>query len=100
MIYIVQLLCPARHCLIGALIGPDFSSQQEQKFMGYFHRLVADEDINPWCHTCGSREIRAECRPTKYRTMEEAKQAAKELEAEQMETRRHIDSIRRKASRQ
>ena len=88
---IVQLLCPARHCVIGfAYLTQDGTADPEmiRKATAMFGVMVGDGILNPWCGLCKSKDLHAEDEATVFITMEEAKPMLEALEREQAETRK------------
>jgi len=88
MIWIVQLLCPARHCVIAAAFDPEVDSDEEttRKLEEWREKL----GLNPWCGICGSTRLRYESHRTKFQTMEEALPSLKKSEQEQALTREYL----------
>lgn len=107
MIYIIQCLCPSRHCIFGAAYDPDELPAKEagldphEVYMAMFqHQIekwVAEKTINPWCGICNSRDWHYEARRTPWQTMEDAGPHLMQAELEQMLSRAVIDQ--RKAER-
>lgn len=99
MIWIIQCLCPERHCIYGIAYDPEEISHDV--VMAGFQQLIEDwikdKAINPWCGICESRDWTYEQRRTKYQTMDEAKTELKRLELENMLSRMQIDE--RKAAK-
>jgi hypothetical protein len=88
---IVQLLCPARHCIIGAAyLSPDGAENPEHKqsLRTQFDLLVKWAGFDPWCGLCKSRDFHLEDAPTGFATMEEAEPHIREEARRQAETRK------------
>ena len=99
MIYIIQCLCPNRHCIMALAYDPDDIAHDVvlaglQELVGIW---IERGKINPWCGICNSHHWTYEQRRTKYKTMAEAKPELQRLELEQAATRAMIDQ--RKAER-
>ena len=87
---IVQLLCPQRHCIVStAYESPDGAEIPEmtERVREGFAELVKT-GVNPWCGLCYSRDLRAEDRPTKFATLDEAMPHLMESAKQQAATRR------------
>lgn len=90
MVRIIQLLCPARHCILatayestdGAVIP-----QMEQRLLYHAKTMVEAGAMNPWCGLCRSRDWHPEDRPTKYASMDEALPYLQEIEDRNAQTR-------------
>jgi len=84
-IWLLQLLCPARHCLCATLYRS--TEQRPEDAEAALRALMTSAGINPWCGICGSRDITAEHAPTPYTDWEAALAAMREEEAKQLATR-------------
>jgi hypothetical protein len=87
---IVQLLCPARHCIMAFAYLAD-KGEVDPAVAGWlrtaFDDLCEAGRLHPWCALCHSREFRTEDGPTKWSSMEEAAPHLREIEAAQAATR-------------
>lgn len=86
MIWITQLLCPQRHCIIAAAWDDqeDAAPQVEHQVRTGFFESVKKHELNPFCGICQSRSLHCESGPTKWKTMEEALPHIKREEAKQI----------------
>lgn len=86
---IVQLLCPARHCYVATVYespdGEPMAKVTADLMNGY--KDLLEKGANPWCGICGSRNLQAEDRATRFATMREAAPAFAECAADQARTR-------------
>lgn len=85
MIHIIQLLCPARHCVLASAfdaekISPDEAMQEFQRIVG---RCFETGAFNPWCGICHCRELVYEEGKTRFKTMEEAQPFLEENQRQQ-----------------
>jgi hypothetical protein len=80
MVRIVQLLCPQRHCIIGAAYEDDKTNADETVLL--LRTIMNSGVINPWCGICASRELTFEDAATNFRNMEQAKPNIEHLQAQ------------------
>jgi hypothetical protein len=91
-VWIIQCLCPQRHCVFaGAFASHGTAEQlkeQEQKVLESLDGLISSGAINPWCAICrAKRETwRLETGKTSFRTLDEAMPALRLIEAKQKAT--------------
>jgi hypothetical protein len=69
-ICIVQLLCPARHCIM-ALLFDERDMTREAAIIA-LRGQVEGLALNPWCGICGSSVLAYEIGTTRFKTMAEA----------------------------
>jgi len=71
---IVQLLCPARHCILAiayeSLDGNAIPYVTDHLFTAFTRALQVG--MNPWCGICDSRDLTYEDQPTRFATILEA----------------------------
>jgi hypothetical protein len=60
VIYIVQLLCPQRHCIVGLAFKDDELTFEAAKKV--LKAELVELKVNPWCGICGSYDPLS-CRP-------------------------------------
>lgn len=87
-VYLIQCLCPQRHCIAGITYeagGP--SNERLAAFRLVVAQLIKEKTINPWCGICDSRDWHYEMAKTRYRTMEEAEGPLAEAQAAQAAAR-------------
>ena len=87
-VYLIQCLCPQRHCIVGITYeagGP--SNERLAAFRLVVAQLIEEKTINPWCGICDSRDWHYEMAKTRYRTMEEAEGPLAEAQAAQAAAR-------------
>lgn len=70
MICIVQLLCPARHCIM-AVVFDERDMTRREAVIGLREDTKA-LDVNPWCGICGSQILSYQVEATCFKTMAEA----------------------------
>ena len=92
MVYLVQCLCPARHCITALAFEPDGDLKPEtaeESLKALTELALARSAMNPWCAICRARSSTwvYECARTRFRTMAEARPELKRLEAEQAQAR-------------
>ena len=99
-VWIVQCLCPDRHCILAAADVADGADAAEgqiaEPFRDTVRAMLRDGAINPWCGLCRAPAFswRYECRRTKFATMAEAQPEFARLEAEQAATRAMFGDLR------
>jgi len=91
MIYLVQYLCPARHCIIAAAY--DSSETTYAETVKGMTQTLYDSHANLWCGICGSHALHFEQGPTKFRSIAQAMPALKECESDQMFSRAFLDAL-------
>jgi len=96
-VYIAQLLCPERHCILGAY--GEYESLEDAKELGEKLRAaaqcaVAEKLMNPWCGICRSRDWHVEVGATRFATREVAKAFMDECERQQAMTARFLKGSR------
>jgi hypothetical protein len=89
-IHVLQLLCPLRHCCMGAAFDPEMESREsvEKGLLAAMEKIGARHE----CALCDSKELHFEEGVTKFSTMEEAKPALAEIEARQVVTRMMVEA--------
>ena len=72
-VYLVQLLCPQRHCIVCCVYEerPEPVESQSEVTRAEL-REFAEEHLDPWCGICGSRQLTFEDALTRFRSIEEA----------------------------
>lgn len=90
MVHIVQLLCPARHCII-ALAYEEEQSDLEQCKVSMV-TIMWRMKIAHHCGICGSGDLKFEERRTPFPTMAAAGPALYQTEMENMATRAALDA--------
>jgi hypothetical protein len=98
-IWIAQILCPKRHCILASAFDVADHSPQEAtaELIAQVERLLALHKIDPWCGICRSSDWKAEAAPTKWATMDQARPFIEELERENAAARRFYQALRGKA---
>jgi hypothetical protein len=86
MVRIVQVLCPDRHCIVGACYDDTDPETKERAHAGLASLL---KTINPWCGICGSTKLEFEDMPTKYKTLEDARPDVTNIQAKNLEAMAH-----------
>ena len=95
-VWLLQCLCPARHCLLGVayedtLLGtPEAAAAAIRGVESVFNEGTLDR----WCGICGSREIHYETGRMPYQTLKEAMGPLREAEAANLATRAMIERER------
>jgi len=97
-VYIAQLLCPARHCVI-AMAGEFDSPLGAQATLDSllrkeFDSAVAQHLINPKCGICDSHQLQIEVRRTRFTTMKEAKPTLEALSIANAAAARYMEESR------
>lgn len=90
MIHLLQLLCPARHCIIAVPFDPGEMSSFDASTTGL--ALMGALHINEWCGICGSYQLVWEDKETPWHTIEEAMPHLLKSELEQTLTRTWMES--------
>lgn len=96
-VYIAQLLCPKRHCILAA--AEEFDTAEEAEGLrkvleGMFDQIAAERPSISRCALCQSTDFHIELGRTPFRTMEEAKPALFAEEAKQHLTQMFLKSVR------
>jgi hypothetical protein len=92
MIWLTQVLCPSRHCVVGACwddtqVTHEFIEQQLDEAFG-------TGKLNRWCGICGSRDIKTEhAQAPRFKTLEEIADFARFIERKQLESRLLLDVL-------
>jgi hypothetical protein len=93
VVRIVQLLCPARHCILATAYesadGEPIAAIAEHVREG-FRLLFNAGNLNPWCGICHSRDFHIEDGATAFRSMDEALPHLNQLQAENAATREYF----------
>jgi hypothetical protein len=85
-VWIVQCLCPARHCILANAGTADGAEDAKENLEGPLREaigeMLASGVFNPWCGLCKARSEtwRYEARRTQFATMAEAMPHLKRLE--------------------
>jgi hypothetical protein len=90
MIHIAQLLCPARHAIMGVPFDGDQLTLEEVLKMA--HVVMHNMGVQDHCGICGSTDLSWEEGVTKWKTMEEAAPFLSEVAAQQALTRAVLDN--------
>jgi hypothetical protein len=94
-VYLIQCLCPQRHCILGMAYEADEPSDDKlAEFKANVVRLVAVSAMDPWCGICQSRNWSYETKKTPYLTLEEAEGPLRMVEAMQARTREFFKGSR------
>jgi hypothetical protein len=89
-VWIVQCLCPQRHCIMATAGEAAGAEAAEEQIAVPLREAVADalrsQVMNPWCGICRAERAtwRYETARTRFRTMDEAKPELVRVQAEQM----------------
>lgn len=84
-VYLVQLLCPERHCVLAAAF--EEGENTPDKVIAEMKEQMKQNNINPWCGLCGSPKLTFETAPTKYDSLQAAAPVLFEEQLKQMFTR-------------
>lgn len=90
---IVQLLCPARHCIVASA----YQSEDGECDPAYPLKLLESfrhSGGEHRCGICGSTDLHTEDRPTRWATLAEAEPILRAEEAKQALSRAVIDRIK------
>jgi hypothetical protein len=91
-VYLVQCLCPARHCILAGASEATSPQAAEVSLMlslrGTITAMLADGVLNPWCDLCHatSETWTYEVGRTPYQTLAEAKPVLNAIEQAQRAT--------------
>ena len=94
-VYIAQLLCPERHCILAAYDEFEDLPSANQA-LGYilgtmYARALVTKVINPWCGICRSTDWHVEIAATVFETRAEAQPFMEECQRRQDATRRYLE---------
>jgi hypothetical protein len=92
-VWIAQLKCPQNHCVLAC--NGEFETREDAQALAYrlgeaFAGACLAGALKHECVICKSADLHVQVSPTKFRTMEEAREPLAELEREQAETRRFL----------
>jgi hypothetical protein len=90
-IFLVQYLCPERHCIMAVAYEEDRGSFEEAK--GQIRLGMRAIGANPWCGICGSRDLSFEEGLTPFASIEEAMTPLLSGERDQQESRQVMDAL-------
>lgn len=82
-VYILQLLCPLRHCILAtayeadAISEPDHAAPMIERLDGKVNGLLASNSMNPRCGICGAERDSwsYEAGETRWKNLAEARPA-------------------------
>jgi uncharacterized protein involved in exopolysaccharide biosynthesis len=105
-VYIVQCLCPLRHCILASptvLPAQAAKSQLEtakEPLKNLIRQAIGSRLINPWCEICAAPEEtwKYEIGRTQWETLEEALPALREQERKNIESQAAIKTLQREAA--
>lgn len=89
-IWLVQLLCPERHCIMAAAYereGIESGPGAEESLKG----AIRENGLNWECGICMKKELHFEHGKTPFKSMEEAYPRLKQVEAENILSRLELD---------
>jgi hypothetical protein len=91
-VWIMQVLCPERHCIAASCALADTEADAREKLDASTRQTMAEliaGDFNPWCGLCGAKQEtwRYELGRTRFGTIAEAQPALREEERKQAITR-------------
>jgi hypothetical protein len=102
-VYIAQLLCPKRHCIVA--LAFEMTAEEEprdfkKETADTLWRAFAAGAFNQWCAICRAPMVdwHAEVDVTGFASLEEARPHLKHIQESQMITRAIIDATKAKAS--
>jgi hypothetical protein len=90
-VFLVQYLCPLRHCILAVAYEEGSGSFEEAK--GQIRLGMQAAGMNPWCGICGSRELHFEEGRTPFQSIEEAMAPLLEGSRAQQESRQVMDAL-------
>jgi len=93
MVKIVQLRCPARHCLLA--IAYEDGAETLASACNKLREVMVAMKMNEYCGICGSREIVFEEGNTSFATMYDAAPHLAACSLAQRATREHLDGASR-----
>jgi hypothetical protein len=96
MIWIAQILCPERHCILASAFDDKQRSRRQvmAQLVVAVEQMVANGTIDRECVICGSAAWRVESGRTNYATMDAARPELERLERENDATRRFFTAVR------
>jgi hypothetical protein len=90
-VFLVQYLCPERHCILAVAYEEGSGSFEEAK--GQIRLGMQAAGVNPWCGICGSRDLSFEEGLTPFASIEEAMTPLLEGSRAQQESRQLLDAL-------
>jgi len=96
-VYICQLLCPHRHCILAVANEYEHATEATALLTALeqqFQKMVTEKVLNAKCDLCGSTQLNYELMPSKFASMEEAMPMLLELQEAQRQTREYLKGSR------
>lgn len=90
MIWLVQYLCPARHCIIAAAY--DDKEETFENVCKLMQERLLDLKADPFCGICGSTVLAFEQAPTKFESITQALPILRIAEQSNLATRALLDA--------
>ena len=84
-IWLVQLLCPARHALCAVPYEP--ARHRHERIEAAMAALMQEQGLNRWCGICGSHDVHAKHARMRVSTWDEALAVLQAEEEKQAVTR-------------
>jgi hypothetical protein len=97
MIWIIQLLCPSRHAIMGCAYDESETphDQAMTMFQTQMEKLITSRVLRQECGICKATDLKYERARTKFHNMQEAAQSLRNEEAAQAASRVLLDAVRR-----
>lgn len=89
-VWVAQLLCPSRHCIIGLAYMEGQKDLVEEKIF----EALDKGGIKRECWICLSRDLHVEHGRTKFKTLEEAHEPLMSIQRDNMRTRMLVQLLR------
>jgi hypothetical protein len=92
-VWIMQCLCPARHCIVASCDVAENEAEARAKLDDSTRQavaeLIASGSFNPWCGLCGAKQEtwKFELGRTRFSSMAQAAPSLRQSEQEQAVTR-------------
>jgi hypothetical protein len=90
MVMIVQLLCPARHCILAAAYEQPVENYQAT--VAAMQKKIKELGIRDHCGICGSHKLEFEERATGFATIKEAMPHLLKSQLDNAVTRAYLES--------
>lgn len=92
-VWLVQLLCPERHCIMGMAYEEGDPVLTKEKCEEGIWTLMKHAGLRQRCGICGSKQLVTEAAPTRFMSMSEAAPHLKAMEAANLLSRAELDAM-------
>jgi len=87
-VWLMQLLCPKRHCILAAPYDPTRTSVANLQHDA--QQFMLQEALNPWCALCGSTDLTFEHTETPFHSLTDIEPLLRDLAEAQAQTNKQF----------